>query len=201
MNYSDRICKFIHVASNTFSTLLTQFSLFIVSTLLDVTSWNLHEKTYFCAIWLEFSLEEVENKDKLVLMVFYILWHDGFFQIIFNFILYWDCLYLNHIQDGFTLCLMQNVHLSLSPPLSFCDWLTSSSEFSHWSFPSLSFNYWFHFGGHRGFWGKKLSNLWKKLNFNIKLNDFLESMNSLKFLIFSSKSSPFLLHWWLKWSY
>ncbi len=56
---------------------------------------------------------------------------------------------------------MQNVHLSLSPPLSFCDWLTSSSEFSHWSFPSLSFNYWFHFGGLRGLWGRKLSNLWK----------------------------------------
>jgi hypothetical protein len=106
------------------------------------------------------------------------------------------CLY-----NGFTLCLMQNVHLSLLPPLSFCDWLTSSSEFSHWSFPSLSFNYWFHFGDLRGFWGNKLSNLWKKLNFNIKLNDFLEPMNSLKFYIFSSKSSPFWLHWWPKWSY
>ena len=43
------------------------------STLLDVMSWNLHLETDFCAIWLEFSLEEVENNDKLVLMVFYIL--------------------------------------------------------------------------------------------------------------------------------
>ncbi len=65
-----------------------------------------------------------------------------------------------------------NVHLSLLPPFSFCDLLTSSSEFSHWSFPSLSFNDWFHFGGFRGFWGRKWSNLWKKLNFNINLNGF-----------------------------
>jgi hypothetical protein len=43
------------------------------ATLLDVMSWNLHLETDFCAIWLEFSLEEVENNDKLVLMVFYIL--------------------------------------------------------------------------------------------------------------------------------
>jgi hypothetical protein len=104
--------------------------------------------------------------------VFNILQHYDFFQIIFYFILNWDCLYLNHIQDGFTLCLMPNVHHSLLPPLSFCDWLTLSSKFSHWSFPSLSFNYWFHFGGLRGFLGRKLSNLWKKLNFKIKLNDF-----------------------------
>jgi hypothetical protein len=45
MNYSDRICKFIHVASNTFSTLLTQFSLFIVSTSLHPFHKDFHKTT------------------------------------------------------------------------------------------------------------------------------------------------------------